>query len=113
MRILMQNYRLISETFEVLYQAIPKVGDRLIPMLGVAMGVAIRLKITPKQKDADQELLKDKYARTQKEQMTKLFVERILNAKSPLPRRTYVSITLIVNPSRVGVLIRAGPAGCV
>jgi hypothetical protein len=63
-------------------------------MLGVTMGVAIRLKIAPKQKDADQELLRDKYARVYKEQMTKIFVERILNAKQPLPRRAYVSTAL-------------------
>lgn len=106
-RVLRSNYRLISETFETLYQAVPKVGERLFPMLGVAMGVAIRLKIAPKQKDADQEPLKDKYARVQKEQMTTIFVERVLGAKSPLPRRTYVSLWYDPKPFREWVLNRS------
>jgi hypothetical protein len=75
---------------DLLHDSLSKFGDRLVPMLGVTMGVSIRLKVLPKQKDADQELLKDKYAREQKDRMIKVFVERVLGAKNPLPRRVYV-----------------------
>lgn len=90
-RLIRSNYRLIPALFDTTYDGLAKFGNRLIPFLGVVTGVAVRLKVLPKQKDQDKTLLRDRYAAEQKERLFKVFVERVLGAKSPLPLKTYAA----------------------
>lgn len=93
-RVIRNNYRLIPDIFNVVYDGYNTHGERLLPMLGVILAVSLRLKVVPKktQDGQPEQSLAEKYVAIQKDKLVELYLDKVLSSKTPVSRRVYSSM---------------------
>jgi hypothetical protein len=93
-RVIRNNYRLIPDIFNVVYDAYNTHGERLLPILGVILAVSLRLKVITKKTGDDQpeQSLAKKYVAMQKDKLVELYLDKVLSSKTPVSRRVYSSM---------------------
>lgn len=103
-RVIRNNYRLIPNIFDVVYDAYADHGERVIPMLGVIFAVSLRLKVIAKKTENGEmeQPLANRYTTAQKDKLFDFYLEKVLSSKHAVPKRIYASMDDLWNANLIG-----------